>query len=206
MMTPCTLILGTHNAKKGRELAGLLAPHGLTLKTLADCEDPVTVVEDGDTFAANATKKATEQAVHLGQWVLGEDSGLRVDALGGAPGVYSARYSGENASDESNNQHLLAELGDLPLAKRTAGYTCCMALSDSEGNVRAKSRGTCRGRIRTKPAGDTGFGYDPLFEVVEYHRTFAELGDMVKAMLSHRGRAMRQMVAAIKHLVHTNQW
>jgi len=200
MSTPCTLVLGTHNAKKGRELAGLLAPHGLSLKTLADCDDPITVVEDGDTFVANATKKATEQAVHLGQWVLGEDSGLSVDALGGAPGVYSARYSGENADDESNNRHLLAELGDLPITKRTAGYTCYMVLSNPAGKVQAESCGMCRGRIRKEPVGDTGFGYDPLFEVIEYHRTFAELGDTVKAMLSHRGRAMRQMVAAIKKL------
>ena len=105
MTTLRTLVLGTRNVKKGAELVELLAPHGLQLRTLADFDDGLDVVEDGDSFAANAALKATQQARHLGYWVLGEDSGISVQALDGAPGIYSARFSGDGATDESNNQH-----------------------------------------------------------------------------------------------------
>ena len=195
-----TLVLGTHNVKKGRELAELLLPLSVRLKTLADFDDPLHVVEDGETFAANAALKATQQARHLGEWVLGEDSGLAVDALKGAPGVYSARYSGEGATDDSNNEKLLAELSDTPLEKRTAHYVCHMTLSDPKGEVVAESNGRCHGRIRFEPAGTGGFGYDPLFEVIEYHDTFGQLGSAVKAALSHRARAMRQMLPQLARL------
>jgi XTP/dITP diphosphohydrolase len=188
------LVLGTHNRKKGVELAELLAPHGIELRTLAEFPQAIQVVEDGDTFASNAAKKATQQARLLGQWVLGEDSGLTVDALGGAPGVYSARYAGPAAIDEDNNRRLLAELKDTPLDRRTAGYVCHAVLSDPEGNTVAENVGYCRGRIRFEPAGSGGFGYDPLFEVVEYHRTFGELSPAVKACLSHRSQAIRRLL------------
>ena len=188
------IILGTHNEKKGIELDDLLRPHGLTVLTLRDMENPLHVIEDGDSFAANARKKASEQARHLGQWVLGEDSGLVVDALGGAPGIYSARYSGPDADDESNNEYLLAQLEKVPPAKRSAVYRCHVALADPEGIVRAEASGECHGRILDKAVGTGGFGYDPLFEIVEYHRTFAQLGSAVKAVLSHRSRAMRALI------------
>lgn len=194
------LVLGTHNAKKGLELAELLVPLGINVRTLADVHDPIHVVEDGDTFAHNAALKATLQAKHLGQWVLGEDSGLVVDALDGAPGVYSARFAGEEATDDANNALLLNRLGDLPAAKRSAHYVCEMALSDPTGEVRATSRGKCHGRIRSEPAGSGGFGYDPLFEVVEYHDTFGQLGSAVKAALSHRARAMRALLPELVRL------
>ncbi len=183
------LVLGTHNRKKGREMAELLAPHGIELRTLADYPAAIEVVEDGDTFAANARLKATQQAVHLGEWVLAEDSGLSVDALKGSPGIYSARYAGEQADDEQNNAKLLAELSETPLARRTAHYTCHMTLCDPQGNIRAEAERTCHGVIRTAPAGTGGFGYDPLFEIRELHRTFGELGPAVKRVLSHRARA-----------------
>ena len=114
--------------------------------------------------------------MHLGRWVLGEDSGLSVDALGAGPGVYSARYAGPQATDEANNRLLLAELAATPLEQRTAHYTCHVALSDPAGKIVARSEAYCRGRMRTDGVGSGGFGYDPLFEIVEYHRTFAELG------------------------------
>ena len=120
------------------ELSELLEPHGLELKTLADFANSLEVEETGDTFAANARLKATEQAVQIGEWVLGEDSGLSVDALGGAPGVYSARFSGAGATDEENNTLLLAKLSGVPLANRTAHYACYAALSDPQGIVRAE--------------------------------------------------------------------
>jgi XTP/dITP diphosphohydrolase len=195
------LVLGTHNKKKRQELETLLVGRGLTLHTLDDYPSAIEVVEDGETFAANACKKASEQAKHLGRWVLGEDSGLAVHALGGAPGVYSARYSGSSATDASNNAKLLAELAKTPLEKRTAHYVCHAALADPSGAIRAESEGMCRGRMLFTAVGDGGFGYDPLFEIVEYHLTFGQLGPAVKAVLSHRSRAMRQIVAQIASLV-----
>jgi len=200
------LVLGTHNRKKLGELAGLLASQHLVLKTLADFPAAIAVEETGDSFAENARLKATMQARCLGQWVLGEDSGLSVDALGGAPGVQSARYSGPEATDEKNNARLLAALGDLPLPQRTAHYTCYAVLSDPAGQVRAESEGICRGRIRFAPSGSGGFGYDPLFEVVEYHQTFGELAPAVKAVLSHRSRAIRQLVPQIATLIASGAW
>ncbi len=195
------LVLGTRNRKKLGELAELLGPHRLVLKSLADFPEAREVEETGATFAENARLKATLQARHLNHWVLGEDSGLSVDALGGAPGVLSARFSGEGATDESNNRLLLEKLAGVPLDKRTAHYTCCSALSDPAGNVRAESEGLCRGRILLSPAGSGGFGYDPLFEIVECHQTFGELSAAVKSVLSHRARAIRQILPQIVDLL-----
>jgi XTP/dITP diphosphohydrolase len=185
------LVIGTHNRKKGVELVEMLAPWGFRVSTLADIPDAIEVVEDGDSFAANAALKATKQALHLGRWVLAEDSGLAVDALAGAPGVYSARFAGPSATDEDNNRRLLEKLGDTPTEKRTAHYVCHVTVADPSGAVRAESHDICRGRIRFEPAGSNGFGYDPLFEIVEYHRTFGELGPTIKRTLSHRSRALR---------------
>jgi XTP/dITP diphosphohydrolase len=192
-----TLVIGTHNRKKGAELAELLVPWGFMVVTLDDFPNAVDVVEDGDTFAANAALKATQQARHLRQWVLADDSGLEVDALGGAPGVYSARFAGPDATDEANNQRLLRDLGGTPLENRTARYVCHVTVADPSGTIRAASHGVCHGRIRFDLAGSNGFGYDPLFEVVEYHRTFGELGPHVKRALSHRSRALRAIIAKL---------
>jgi len=196
------LVLGSRNRKKLGELAELLEPHGFVLKTLADFPASIEVEETGETFADNARLKAVLQAKHLKQWVLGEDSGLSVDALGGAPGVRSARFSDPGATDERNNVLLLEKLRGVPLDKRTAYYTCHATLSDPEGNVRAESEGTCRGRILTEPAGGGGFGYDPLFEIVECHRTFGELSPAVKRVLSHRSRAIRALVPQVLALIN----
>jgi XTP/dITP diphosphohydrolase len=200
------LVLGSRNRKKLGELAELLQPHGFALKTLADFPDSIEVEETGQTFAENARLKAIVQARHLKLWVLGEDSGLSVDHLDGAPGVYSARFSGPEATDERNNQLLLEKLRSVPLDQRTAHYTCYAALSDPDGIVRAESEGICRGRILFEPAGSGGFGYDPLFEVIECHRTFGELDSAVKAVLSHRSRAIRQLVPQIVKLMETGAW
>jgi len=189
-----SLIIGTRNRKKGAELAELLAPRGFNVLTLADIPDAIDVVEDGDSFAANAALKAIQQARHLGRWVLADDSGLEVDALSGAPGVFSARFAGPGATDDENNRHLLQQLGLTPFEKRTARYVCHVTVADPSGAIRAESHDECRGRIRFEPAGANGFGYDPLFEVVEYHRTFGELGPHVKRALSHRSRALRTIV------------
>ena len=205
-MSNPVLVLGTNNLKKRQELVELLVPLGLELRVLADYPNAVDVAETGKTFADNARLKAIEQAQALGAWVLAEDSGLAVDALDGRPGVYSARYSGAGATDDSNNRKLVAELGNLPLEKRTAHYVCHATLADPVGAIRAESVGTCQGRIRLTPAGSGGFGYDPYFEIVEYHRTFGELGAAVKAAISHRARALGGMVPQIAELIRSRAW
>ena len=195
------LVIGTHNRKKGLELAELLAPWGFDIVTLDDVPNAIEVIEDGDSFAANAALKATQQAMHLKRWVLADDSGLEVDALGGAPGIYSARFAGPSATDADNNRLLLEKLGDLPLEKRAARYVCHVTVADPSGAVRAESHDTCRGRIRFEAAGTNGFGYDPYFELVEYHRTFGELGPTVKRVLSHRSRALRAILPQLVALL-----
>lgn len=196
------LVVGTRNRKKLRELLELLGPHGFELHSLDDYPQSIEVDETGATFAENAALKATQQALRLNRWVLGEDSGLSVDALQGAPGVYSARYSGPGATDELNNARLLAALAAVPREQRGAQYDCHMTLSDPRGNVRLESHGICRGRIRFESAGSGGFGYDPLFEIVECHRTFGELDSAVKAAISHRARAVRQFVPQLVQLAN----
>jgi XTP/dITP diphosphohydrolase len=200
------LVLGSANRKKAVELHDLLTPLDLRLQTLADYSHALAVDEVGTTFAENAHLKATQQAGHLGRWVLGDDSGLVVDALKGAPGVFSARFAGVGATDEDNRRKLLAELNGVELPRRTAHFTCYLALADPSGTVRATSEGRCHGRIRTEPAGSGGFGYDPLFEVVEYHRTFGELSAAVKSCLSHRARAIYQLVPQLKALIAGGEW
>jgi XTP/dITP diphosphohydrolase len=193
-----TLVIGSRNAKKRDELVGLLAPRGIVVKTLADFPDLTHEVdEDGDTFEHNARKKATEYAKALGQWVLADDSGVCIDALGGAPGVYSAHYAGKHGDDAANNALVLEKLAGLPPEKRGAHYVAMLVLADPEGNVRAETRGECHGRILTESFGGGGFGYDPLVEVREYHRTFGQMGPAVKRAISHRSRAMRAMLPQI---------
>ena len=188
------IVLASRNKKKTLEIAELLATIGFQVVPVTDFPDVPEVVEDGETFAQNAAKKATEVALKLGQWVIGEDSGLMVDALNGAPGIYSARYSGEGATDESNNARLIADLADVPAEKRGAGYVCSIALSNPAGEVKVRSEGTCRGRILTESRGSGGFGYYPYFLIPEYHRTFGSLSPLVKRMLSHRARAFSRFL------------
>ena len=202
-MSDHVLVLGTHNQKKRLELEQLLAPLGLHLKTLADFEQAIEVEETGSTFAENAALKASQQARNLGMWVMGEDSGISVIALNNEPGVYSARYSDPGATDERNNEKVLAQLGDTPLEKRTAFYTCHMAISDPAGTIQATAEDYRYGRMRFEPSGDNGFGYDPLFEIPEYHKTFGELGPSIKRVLSHRSRAMRKIRSKIEQLMAT---
>lgn len=186
-----TLLLGTGNRKKIIELEAHLHPRGFQLKSPKDFEDALEVDETGSTFIENARIKATAHAQARGMWAIGEDSGLCVPALDGAPGVYSARFSGPNASDQSNNEKLLACMASIPEGNRDAYYVSTIALSDPEGTIHLEASGECWGRILREPQGSSGFGYDPLFEVVEFHRTFAELGLEVKRAISHRSRALR---------------
>ena len=200
------LVLGTANRKKGQELADLFQPVGLEVRTLADFSALCPVDESGDTFAANARLKAAGYARQLHGWVLADDSGLAVDVLHGAPGVRSARYTGADATDASNNRRLLQELEQVPPEARTARFICHMALADPAGAIRAEAEGHCRGRILRAPRGTSGFGYDPLFEIVEYHRSFGELDPVVKSCLSHRARAARRLTYQLISLVDSGQW
>lgn len=195
------LVLGTTNSGKRQELTALLEPFGIACQSLADFPAALAVAETGTTFAENAALKASQQALALGHWVLGEDSGLAVDALGGGPGVYSARFSGPEATDEANNTLLLEKLAGVPADQRTAHYACHAALADPEGTIRATASGRCCGRIADTAAGCGGFGYDPYFIVSEYHRTFGELAPAVKSLISHRGRAIRAMLPQIVRLL-----
>jgi len=197
------IVLRSRNRKKSREVAEILAPWEIDVLSVADFAQVGEVVEDGQTFADNAAKKACEPARLLSRWTIGEDSGLMVDALGGAPGVYSARYSGEGATDEKNNQKLLAELRGVPPEKRTAAYICSVAIADPTGTVRLRAEGSCRGVIIDEPRGENGFGYDPYFLIREYHRTFGELSALVKHQISHRARAFAILAPQLKSLLHT---
>jgi len=190
------LLFATRNRGKLRELAQLIAPHGWTALSLDDATVP-PVDEDADTFAGNAEKKARAAFAATGIPSLADDSGLEVDALDGAPGVRSARYSGDH-DDAANNAALLAALDGVPDARRTARFRCALAFVDGAGPARVAS-GTCEGRIAHAPRGSGGFGYDPLFLVDGAGgRTMAELAPDEKNAVSHRGRALRAMVAELR--------
>lgn len=211
MTTPAspTLILGTRNTKKGRELAALIAPpwepdprlERLSIRTLDEFNSDIDVVEDSDSFAGNARKKASETALALGQWVLADDSGLSVDFLDGAPGVFSARYAGTHGDDAANNRKVLEALEDVPDEQRGAAFVCALAIADPQGVIRLESSGACRGQIIRQPRGNQGFGYDPLFLILEYHKTFGELSSLVKHQLSHRSRAFAHLRPKLSWLV-----
>lgn len=195
------LVLGTNNAKKVIELRMLLPADRVQLTSLAEIPGSVDVDETGDTFAANAALKATEQAKHLDRWVLAEDSGLTVDALRGEPGIFSARYAGTHGDDEANNEKLLRELEGVLPEKRGAKFNCYLCLSDPSGQVRLEEHGTVAGRIAESRSGAAGFGYDPLFVIREYHRTFGELDLSVKRAISHRSRALRAFIPKLIRLI-----
>lgn len=199
-MSDRRIVLASRNKKKTQEVAEILAPFGFTIVPVTEFPGVPEVDEDGLTFAENAAKKATEVAISTGQWVIGEDSGLQVDALNGAPGIYSARFSGPEATDEKNNEKLIAELAGIPDERRGAGYLCSIALSDPQGVVRIAVEGTCRGRILTDANGSGGFGYDPYFLIPEYHQTFGQLSSRVKHRLSHRARAFGKFIPLLQQI------
>jgi XTP/dITP diphosphohydrolase len=191
------LVFATRNKGKLVELRQLLP--GVDVLSVDEAAQRLgieiaDVVEDADTFAGNAIKKAREVSRATSLPALADDSGLEVDALGGAPGVYSARYAGEGAGDAANNTKLLAALADVPPERRTARFRAALALADVLGPLGTEvitADGVCEGILLDAPRGTGGFGYDPLFLVPELGQTFAELGVGTKGDLSHRARAMR---------------
>ena len=196
-----SLVLGTHNKKKCGELRTLLTPMGLQLQALDEIPDSIAVEETGTTFIENARLKASLQAQHLGRWTIGEDSGLCVPGLAGEPGIYSARYSDPGATDQRNNEKLLKEVENRCPHNRAAYYVCTIALADPSGKIHIEAEGRCWGRIIHNYRGQGGFGYDPLFELTEYHQTFAEMGATVKSVLSHRARALTLFTRSLRQLL-----
>jgi XTP/dITP diphosphohydrolase len=183
------LVVATKNKKKLEEIRVLLKGCGVKVLSLSDFTNAPRIIENGSTFKDNAIKKAAVIARFTGKFTLGEDSGLCVKALGGRPGVYSSRFAGKNKSDAQNNLKLLEELAGVPLRKRSAYYACAVALADSLGPV-AVTEGKCAGLIGFAPQGHFGFGYDPLFIIPRYKKTFAQLGPSIKHTMSHRYRAL----------------
>lgn len=193
------LLLASGNKKKLKELRRLVAPLDVQVVGPDDVGGLPDVVEDGDTFLANAAKKASSAARHAGLWALADDSGLQVDALGGRPGVHSARFAGTHGDDEANNAKLLAELADVPDGDRGARFVCALALArPGSGEIAHEVVGRTEGEIVREPQGEGGFGYDPLFRFTEpghplTGRVFGTLSAEEKAAVSHRGRALRAL-------------
>lgn len=201
-MTSRTVLLATSNAGKLRDFAGAAAPFGITIANIPHFSSLPEVVEDGATFEENARKKAESYSLAVpGELVLADDSGLEIDALGGAPGVHSARYAADephtaecNTDDEANNARVLRELKGIPEDKRTARFVCVLAVA-RDGQTLHTFRGTAEGVILDAPRGKNGFGYDPLFYFPQIAKTFAELSAAEKAQYSHRGAAFRAFLA-----------
>jgi XTP/dITP diphosphohydrolase len=190
MAEPSELLVATNNAGKVRELARLLALMPLRLRLLSEFGDIPEAVESGTTFAENAVLKAAHYSALSGLFTLSDDSGLAVDALGGRPGVYSARYVGPHATYAERMSRLLEELAAADDAERRARFVCVIAVADpSTGEVKT-FEGVCEGRIARAPRGTGGFGYDPVFVPEGHAQTFGELPDQIKQQISHRARAL----------------
>lgn len=185
---PQELVIASKNKGKIREIRQIYADLPMTVLELPGQPE---VVEDGNSFSANARKKAVEIARHTGKWALADDSGLEVDALKGAPGIHSARWSG--AGDEANNDKLLRELEGVPPPARTARYRAVVVVADPGGTIIAEADGACEGLIGFVRKGTGGFGYDPLFVVPQFGCTMAELPAETKHSISHRGQALRRL-------------
>lgn len=199
MTPPATILFATKNRGKIREVQEILAGLPVVLATLDQFPDLPDAVEDADTFAGNAERKAMHYARLTGLWTLADDSGLEVDTLGGAPGVYSARYAGRQGDDSANNAKLIAQLASVPLEQRTARFRCAVALAGPEG-ILAVASGTFEGLIVDDPRGSNGFGYDPHFFVPELEMTAAQLSPKQKNRISHRAQALTAIRPNIQRL------
>ena len=192
------LIIATNNAHKAQEIRQILADSFSALDTLREAGLAIEVVEDGATFAENAVKKAEQVLAAAPGYdaALSDDSGLAVDALGGAPGVYSARYAGPQHDDADNNRKLMADMAGVPDGQRGCRFVCAVALA-RRGRPTVTAEGACEGVLRRAPRGENGFGYDPYFYYPPAGRTFAELTGEAKNAVSHRRRALESLRALL---------
>lgn len=195
------LIVATKNKGKAKEFSELFIPYNIQVKSLLDIEPTVKIEETGSTFLQNACLKAEQARQQLNQHVLADDSGLVVDALDGAPGIYSARYAGESATDQMNMDKLLFALNDVPDHKRTARFVAVIALALTDGEIIYRE-GVCEGTIAFRQTGDYGFGYDPIFMPTGYEQSMAELNPETKNSISHRRQALNQLAEWLQENVH----
>lgn len=192
------IVVATRNKKKLGEIKEIMKGMNFKFLSLADFPGAPYVKENGETFFENAVKKACQIAKFTKRFTLGEDSGLCIDALEGAPGVYSSRFSGKDKSDLKNNLKVLRLLKNIPLNKRKAHYVCAVALADRNGLLKAVVGGKCNGLIGFDMKGAYGFGYDPLFIIPRYKKTFAQLGPLIKHKISHRYRALKKAKVTLR--------
>ncbi len=201
MPIPKQVLVATSNPGKLRDLVGAASPRGVQIRSIPDFSQLPTVVEDGSTFEENARKKAEEYSLHApGEIVLADDSGLEIDALGGDPGVHSARYAadephlaGSNTDDEANNAKLVRNLKKIPIDKRSGRFVCVIVAA-RDGKTLGVFHGKAEGVILDERRGTNGFGYDPFFYFPQIKKTFAELSAEEKANYSHRGKAFRKFL------------
>lgn len=196
------LVIASHNVHKIRELRAMLKIiPSIDVLSLVDFPHYVPLEETGATFEENASTKATHAAAALKHWVIADDSGLIVPALGGAPGLYSARFAGKDATDSDNRKKLLDAMQHLLDDDRAAYFECWVVLASPQGTIKKAGRGTCEGKILQQEKGGGGFGYDPLFVKHEYSKTFAELEESIKIRISPRRKAFDKILPAIESLV-----
>ena len=194
------IIIATKNKGKAKDFEALFGPLGYKVLTLHDVAEEMDVEETGSTFEENALLKATALADHLQTMVISDDSGLEVDALDGRPGIYSARYAGEEKSDEANIDKVLEELKDVEEADRTARFVCAIAVA-SPTMEPVTVRGTCEGVIARERKGSNGFGYDPIFFVPSENKMMAELSAEEKGAISHRGNALKKLSSKLTDFI-----
>ncbi|MEG8979057.1 XTP/dITP diphosphatase [Priestia megaterium] len=190
------IIIATKNAGKVKDFETLFSPKGFKVKSLLDFPEIEDVEETGVTFAENATLKAEAISSALNKPVIADDSGLAIDALNGEPGVYSARYAGENKDDNANIEKVLQKLNDVPFEKRTARFHCALAIA-VPGKRTEIVEGTCEGHILEEKRGENGFGYDPIFFVEKWRSSMAELTKEQKNQISHRANALKKLAPLI---------
>lgn len=198
METQKIIVAASRNKHKIEEIEAITKKFGMSVISRDDAGVPkIEIEEDGETFEENSFKKANEIMKLCGKITLADDSGLMVDYLGGAPGVYSARFAGEDGNDEKNNQKLLKLLQDVPAKERTAKFVSVITMVFPDGETLV-ARGECTGRITKEPTGDNGFGYDPIFVPDGYDKTFAQLTSEQKNQISHRAAALAELEKLLK--------
>ena len=195
------LLIATGNAGKIKEFTELFASLSIRLRSLNEFEKIIEPEETGATFAENAMLKARYYAIKTGIWAMADDSGLAVAALNGAPGIFSARYGGENTSFNAKIEKLLSELNKTHDSARLAKFVCAMAISDEKGEIKNLSEGICEGKIALNPTGINGFGYDPIFIPNGFTESFGELSSEIKHKISHRAVASEKIINFLSKII-----